>query len=409
MKFLVIGGTGGMGRRVVKELAVADGTSLVTIAGRNEATGRQVLAAARAAQLAAGIPADQRATVQFSRLDVTDQAALVAAMARHDVSAGAMGPFYLYEEPLVRAAIQARRSYVSMCDDTDAVAKVLPLDEEAVAADISVLTGLGWTPGLTNLAACHGAAQLDETFAVHMAWAGSSAGGVGRAVALHVWHVFSGVATTVLDGTAVQVPAASGAERVTFPHPIGPITVRHVSHPETLTLPHYIPGLRAVTLKGGLPEPVLNWVNLVLCRLGLVATHRRRSALWPLLKVIIPSLGRIGAPPGGNSAMLVTVSGQRGGQPTTITATAIGPMADLTALPTAVGALWLARGKIKRRGVFAPEAPGGPDPAAFLAAIAARGVTLTWHGLNAPPPQPKGTGTPPTAGSGPWQPANGIL
>src|SRR5690606_38320023 len=102
---------------------------------------------------------------------------------------------------------------------------------------------------------------------------------------------------------------------------------------------------------------------------------------WPLLKVSIPFLQPIGTPPGDLSGYTVAVTGLKDGRPTTIRATSMATMADLTAVPAAVAVLWLGQGKISRRGVFAPEAPGGPDPAAFLAEMAARGITTQWEGL----------------------------
>lgn len=384
VKVLVIGGTGSMGRRAVTELAPEAAVEQVTIAGRDEGAGRQVQQQAAEAQRAAGIAPGQGARLPLVTLDVTDREAVRRVMAEHDVILNAAGPAYLLEEPLVRAALAAGRSYVSLCDDADAVEKVLPLDEEARAAGISVMPGMGWTPGLTNLAVRHAVNQLDEVDHIHIAWVGSSAGGVGKAVVYHVLHTFSGQAVAITDGRPVAVPAGSEPEQLTFPHPIGKVTVRHVSHPETVTIPRYIPGVRSVTVKGGLPEPVLNWLAVVIGRSGLAATHRRRDALWPLLKFSVPLLQPLGAPPGEMSGYTVEVAGRQDGRPVTIRATSTATMADLTAVPAAVAVLWLGQGKITRRGVFAPEAPGGPDPAAFLAEMAGRGVKTHWEGLPAP-------------------------
>lgn len=381
MKVLVLGGTGLMGRRAVMELAPEAAVERVTIAGRNEAAGRQVREQAAAAQRAAGLADGQGAELPLATVDLADREAVRRLMADHDIILNAAGPAYLLEEPLVRAALAVGRSYVSLCDDADAVAKVLPLDEEARAAGITVLTGMGWTPGLTNLAARHAVDHLDEVDAIHIAWVGSSAGGVGKAVVFHVLHTFSGQAVIVRDWQPVPIPAGSEPERITFPDPVGPVTVRHVSHPETVTIPRYIPGVGTVTVKGGLPEPVLNWLAVVIGRSGLAGTHRRRDLLWPVLKYSVPLLQPIGAPPGDMSGYTVVVTGRKNGRPVTIRATSMATMADLTSVPAAVAVLWIGREKITRRGVFAPEAPGGPDPAAFLAEMARRGVTTHWEGL----------------------------
>src|SRR5690606_8198905 len=113
----------------------------------------------------------RRAEIRAAVLDIRDHQATARLMAEHDVAVGAAGPFSLLEEPLVRAAIAARRPYVSICDDGDAVQKILPLDAEARDAGVPIVTGLGWTPGLTNLAARRLADQLDQVDRIHIAWA----------------------------------------------------------------------------------------------------------------------------------------------------------------------------------------------------------------------------------------------
>ncbi|MFN3591658.1 MAG: hypothetical protein ACK4TG_05680, partial [Thermaurantiacus sp.] len=74
----------------------------------------------------------------------------------------------------VRAAIEAGVPYVSLCDDYDAAQAVLELDLLAKEKGVTVITGLGWTPGLSNVLARRAADQLDEVDEIHVAWAGSA-------------------------------------------------------------------------------------------------------------------------------------------------------------------------------------------------------------------------------------------
>src|SRR5690606_1528640 len=105
-------------------------------------------------------------------LDVRDHEAVVSALKEHDVAAGAVGPYYLFEERLVKAAIEAKVPYVSICDDHDAAQAVFALDPQAKERGITILTGAGWTPGLTNILAKKGVAMLDKATRVNIAWAG---------------------------------------------------------------------------------------------------------------------------------------------------------------------------------------------------------------------------------------------
>ncbi|HEY8487570.1 MAG TPA: saccharopine dehydrogenase NADP-binding domain-containing protein [Thermaerobacter sp.] len=373
MRFVVFGGGGDMGRRAVLELVRTPGVAQVTVADLNLEAARSVAAAA-GAQAAAGC------RVTAEAVDVLAPGAAAALMAGHDVAVGAAGPFYLLEEPLVRAAIDARRLYISLCDDHDAARRVLALDEPARAAGVTVLTGLGWTPGLTNLCVRHAAQRMDQVEAAHIAWAGSSADSRGWAVVLHTMHIFSGRVTTFAGGRWEEVPAGTGAERVLFPPPVGPVTVFHVGHPEPVTLPRFIPGLQEVRLKGGLSEPALNRLAVSFGRWGLMASHRRRQRLGAVLKPLLPLLERIGAPGQPASGLYVRVRGRAGGRAVERVYRAAAPMASLTAVPLALGALWMAAGRIQGPGVLAPEAPGGPDPEEFFQELERRGVVVQREG-----------------------------
>lgn len=362
MRILVLGGTGDMGRRAALELSRSPDVEKVTVAGRT-------LAKAEAVAASLG-PRGQAAAV-----DVRDEAALVTAMRGHDVVAGAMGPFYLFEKPVARAAVAARVPYVSICDDHDAVEALFALDGEAQAAGVTVLTGVGWTPGLTNVMARRAASQLDEAREVHVAWIGSGAASGGEAVILHVLHIVTGSVPTFRGGRREMVPAGTGRKDVAFPPPIGRRPVWHVGHPEPVTLPRYMPRLREVTLRGGLVEPMLNRLAFGVARLGLTrheGTRRRLARLFSRMGPLFQKVFRQVYP----AAAHVEVAGIKEGRPARLVLTAVAPMADLTGIPLAVAALMMGRGQIPRTGVIAPEAEGAIPPDEFLAEVQERGISV---------------------------------
>jgi lysine 6-dehydrogenase len=103
MKILVMGGAGDMGSKTVEDLALKDDVELITIADRN-------LAAAQGlASRLEGSPAQ----VNAMAVDATDHAGLVEAMKGQDVVASALGPFFLFETRLVKAALEAGVDYIS--------------------------------------------------------------------------------------------------------------------------------------------------------------------------------------------------------------------------------------------------------------------------------------------------------
>jgi len=101
-----------MGSRAVEELAAEPDVEQVTIADRERMT-----ADAHAHRIGG--------CVDTLTVEATDHHAVIKAMRGYDVAAGALGPFYLFEELLVRAAIEADVDYVSICDDWTAARDVL--------------------------------------------------------------------------------------------------------------------------------------------------------------------------------------------------------------------------------------------------------------------------------------------
>lgn len=414
MRFVVFGGGGDMGSRAVLELAATPEVEHITVVGRSLAPlerARERALAAReqalvrlqqaagdeakgdgggttpadpaigagstetaAARSAAAAPLEVAVVVQ----DISDEAAVQALMREHDVAVGAAGPFYLFEELLVKAAIASGTDYVSVCDDADAAEAALAHDDAARRAGVTVLTGLGWTPGLTNLLAMRNAALLDSVTDVRIAWAGAAAeADNGDAVIMHTMHIFDGHVPTFAGGRLQQVRAGSGVEYVRFPEPLGTVKVCHVGHPEPVTLPRWLPGVQTVSLKGGVVEPALHMLAGLTGRLRLAGTHGLRKFWTRMLKPTIPLLSKIGSKP-RLSGVVVEVEGTAKGTdvPLTLRSRAVGPMAALTSVPAAVGAVWIAQGRIDRKGVFPPEAEGGPDPETLLRAIAERGIDV---------------------------------
>ncbi len=376
MRFVVFGGSGDMGRRAALELARTPGVERVTIVGRSQASAERAEAGIRRALAASPGQGSPGTALAIAAVDAAETQAVVHLMREHDVAVGALGPFYLYEEHLVRASVQARTPYASICDDADATAAALSLDDEARSAGVPVLTGIGWTPGLSNLLALRAARRMESTGAVRIAWAGASGPSPGPAVVFHTMHIFSGDITTYKNGRHERIRAGSEPEPVRFPEPLGTLPVCHVGHPEPLTLPRYLPGVKVVSLKGGVVEPLLHGLAAWTGRMGLTATHGRRALMSKLLRPFIPLLCRIGSR-GNWAGLVVRVEGVEGGKPKVMESAAIGTMDALTSIPLAIGALALARGDIRRAGVFPPEAEGSLEPELFLAQLAERGVHVT--------------------------------
>src|SRR3954469_7352395 len=136
-RVLVIGGTGGFGRRLVEGL-IATTDLAVVIASRDRARGQA---------LAASFESGRVEAVALDTGRVTpDQLRATGAFAVVD----AAGPFQGADYRLARAAIAAGMHYLDLADARDFVAGFSALDDEARTAGVVARTGASSTPALSH-------------------------------------------------------------------------------------------------------------------------------------------------------------------------------------------------------------------------------------------------------------------
>jgi saccharopine dehydrogenase (NAD+, L-lysine-forming) len=265
---------------------------------------------------------------------------------------------------------------VDVSDDFAATLEILDLDEEARKAGITVVVGLGASPGVTNILAREGADKHDRVDEEHTSWVmrGSDAG--GPALAEHLLFSLPDRAFVFEDGEMKVVrPFVDGRETIEFPE-LGPVEVFHIGHPEPLTLSRFIKGVRYADDKATFLPTEVNRLIVELGRiarqLGPVCVDGRivdgvalaASYLYRACKAMsdVPQTG----------ALRAEVVGELAGRRTHLVYTAAGRIGIGTGVPAAIGASLLAIGKIHRRGVYPPEAC--IDPEWFLSAVAMRDV-----------------------------------
>ena len=142
----------------------------------------------------------------------------------------------------------------------------------------------------------------------------------------------------------------SGEETVRFPEPLGPRVVRYVGHPQPLTMPGSIVGVRNVVVKGALPTGQPD--RLV----------KERTAM-----------GGVGEGP-SVSGLKVVVKGERKGKRVTYMADMMGEMGAGTGLPASIAVRMLAAGEIKTTGLVAPEECVNPEK--FLSELLRGGARI---------------------------------
>jgi saccharopine dehydrogenase (NAD+, L-lysine-forming) len=368
MRALVLGGTGGMGQGVARDLIKQEQIKQVRLGDINVDPAR-VQEKLRASE-----------KISLGRIDVNDHAGLVSAIRDADVVINCAGPFYKTAVAVARAAVEARVNYIDICDDYEA-AEILfasDIDKAAKEAEVTVLTGMGSDPGTNNVIVKWYADQLDRVDEIALFWVVSIAELAGAAWD-HSLHMTIGKIPQYLDGKLEYVEGGSGEEVAQFLEPLGTCLVRYVGHPQPLTIPRYIKGVKRVVIKGAL---IPRWVDELIkeqketgflskepieIKGTKVVPYDLTLKLWDA----IPK-NRDNGPLA--SGLKVIVKGERKGKQVTYTADIVGRMAPGTGLPASIAALMLDAGDVTVKGVVAPE--GCIDPGKFLAALLQRGAKI---------------------------------
>jgi lysine 6-dehydrogenase len=368
MRALIIGGVGGMGQGVAKYLVWDDKVTQVILADL--------------------YPDPERLTPKLRehkktsliKMDVNDHDVMVAAFKDVDIVINTAGPFYKTAVPVAKAAVEAKVNYIDICDDYEGTQILFNSDIDKLAKDagITVLTGMGSDPGTNNILVKWYADKLDSVDEVYLYWVVSIAELAGAAWD-HSLHMTLGQVPQYIDGKLVQVEGGTEAVAEQFLEPLGECHVRYVGHPQPLTLPKYIKGVKNVIIKGAL---IPHWVDEMIAEqkaagfLGTDPIDLKGTKVTPYdltLKMweTIPE-GRDNGPQ--SSGLKVIVKGEKDGQKITYTADMAGRMAPGTGLPAAMAALMFADGAVTQKGVVAPE--GCIDPEIFIKAFIGKGAKI---------------------------------
>ncbi|MER8184512.1 saccharopine dehydrogenase NADP-binding domain-containing protein [Kitasatospora sp. NPDC094015] len=220
---LLIGASGTAGRLTAVELA-ARGARLV-LAGRDPG---------RLAATAAALPPGSPAPVLLP-LDLDDPAALAAAVGSARLVLNTVGPFARLAGAVIDACLAAGTPYVDLANELTAVRSLLARDSAARARGVTLVTGAGFGPAVTEALVL----RLRER-------AGAPLARVEVASAAVTAYATEGVRTTVAEaladgtayyasgrlehaplGTGLTTLRFGGAERRMLPVPVGDLETAH--------------------------------------------------------------------------------------------------------------------------------------------------------------------------------------
>jgi saccharopine dehydrogenase (NAD+, L-lysine-forming) len=360
----VLGGGGAVGSIATKTLASSGVFSDIVVADINTAAARKAVKEAKAKLTAV-------------ELDAESPESIKNAIAGSAVVLNCVGPFYKYGPTILKTVIGAGINYVDVCDDFDATEALLAMDEKAKKAGVSALIGMGSSPGVANVLVRFCAdSLLDRVEAVDIYHAHGGEKIEGAAVVKHRIHSMKMDIPVFLDGmfSTVKLFEDSGRaleEEAEFEN-VGTYRVYAYPHPETITLPHYLKGVKRVTNLGLVLPPAYAELIKGIVRLGITneePVEVQGQKVIPLefaVAFILTQRKRLMKAAGITEPMgclKIVVRGYKDGRENTyiFSMSSRGQgMGEGTGIPAAIGAMIMATGKIKEKGVLPPEACVNP-------------------------------------------------
>lgn len=295
---------------------------------------------------------------------------------------------------ILSAAIAAGVPYV----DVHGIlfAERLALERAAREAGVTALLGMGVSPGLTNLLAGHGARRARGKVTIDCEYVtyrplNATAGLLETALR----QFRNGVQAPVFEGGHIaNHPPFSGRMPTRFHGLDDEIELVYTPHSEPVTIPHFMPGLHRVTVRGSYHPSIMTLLKS-LHAFGLLDPARRVQCegkvadFQPLLREALMCDGALrpeGIAP--RYIMRVRVTGEEEAR-RTVSLVTLGhdpgwdplPQGRMTALPAAYAARLLASGELDRPGICSPEILEDRHVEGCLALLQARGLWVHREGV----------------------------
>lgn len=356
---VIVGGAGAMGRWAVRAIARLGSVERLLIAD---------IDLARAERLATEVGGP---CIPIA-LDATDVDAMRTVFAECDVVLNTMGPFSLFARPILEAAIDSNCHYLDIDDDWESTEEAFELHDRARERGLIVVKGIGGSPGFSNLSALVAVQRLDEVDTLLTGWSIGGAvledepaypAGGGASAAVEHWLIqISGTIRAWHDGGEQEI---APLQPIDFDYPgLGRVGGFTVGHPEAVTLPRYVTGLRSsLNITSG-PAWLFDHARSVAAAFDAGTVTLAEGAE----QLSNPPRPAARAPRDPLGQVWTLAIGKRGGRQVAISvqprAMPRGKMGGCTGIALAVGLELLRRGRVIATGVNAPE--GAIDPKDFF-------------------------------------------
>ncbi len=339
MKVVILGAGAGMALPTIKILAEYEKVSSLVLADLNMDAVNKVAKNLNSKK------------VETASVDVSNTVTLRKLVEGSDLVMNFVGPYYKFGTSILETIIDAKVNYVDICDEGDVTAEALKLDDKAKEKGVKAIIGLGMSPGMTNVLARFGSDALDETDEIHTHWVLDEKDLGAGAVTLHLFHSIDGEKPTFSDGKVQYIKGFQEEDHLTadFGENIGKVNVYHLGHPEPISIPRNIPGVKKVANRGGFTPESLSTFFRIMGEYGFVNEEplvvRGTELKAPEFALAVLNRNLEEKYSGVNEepvfSIQVIVTGKKDGKDVQYTFTKIGQddMAVLTSTPAAAGAI----------------------------------------------------------------------
>lgn len=330
----------------------------------------------KASELAQQLEADALA------VDVTDKAGLVKLFGDFDIVLNCTS--YAFGLGITEAAIEAGKPLLDLGGLYN-TPKQLAMTDQAKEAGVTVVLGMGATPGVSNLMARAGASRMDEVDSIHIHFATYRSIAPSPGLLQTVLDEFSPSTKRFYhqDGKLIEVAPFEGEKLVTFDAPIGRIPTWFVPHSETHTLPRFIPGVKRVDVRGTWRPEIMHALRHY-NEVGLLDNEEVNGVVpKDMLRNLFLQCGDWPGPGEWCFYVNVEVKGRKGKSDVTATYNLSHPgraewgeeaTGRVTGIPASIGAQMIAQGRALSPGVLGPEAAF--EPWEFFAELAKRDIKI---------------------------------
>ena len=357
MKAVILGGAGAQGIFATRDLVSGNVFDEIVIADIN-------IDNAQKAAREIGSP-----KIGTRQVDVFDKKGLLEAISDADLVMNCTGPYSLLGPKVIDAVLEAGKNYIDFCDDIAAHEVIFTdeHDEEAKKKNLTILIGMGCSPGIAPLMVMHAATYMDQVEDISFPQLINSGEPEGPAVIYHLIDNFFGKVPAIKDGVRVEEEAFEGEEVVDFGEPLGKAKVSTFGHPEIFTLPRSLKGIKNLAVKLGTYPPEDYELFKLLAQIGLASTEPllvkgQKVVPRDFLIALLMSQPHVEFEGEILSSMVVSVKGKKEGQPITYELIITATMGPATGLPCSIGAEMIAQGKIDKKGILTPEECIDPKP-----------------------------------------------